>query len=103
MKGVMGIEQTFAFNIPSLEDWLHRWRRQPDTITIAFDGTEICHEGVDSDGHFNLHYGYTNTAQGIQKKCAGLQFATFGSDGAGISDFTPFAYDGKAATRCYMI
>lgn len=99
LNGAMAVSQSFTYDTSTLKDFARRWVHQNDTVTVdPITGIETCHTGVDDDGSTYLYQGQVKEAGQTVMKCAGLQFKKqFGSDGSGIADYAPFAYDAVVA------
>ena len=88
MKGFMALVPVAPLDTEAGQAFVKRWRAQPPTVSMAADGTQICHN--DSDYHIGTepHYLYR-----IGDVCLGLNFSSYHKNGSDIDKFVPYVYD----------
>ena len=73
------------------KSFIKKFRSQANTVVILPNGTRICSDRTDDDGHFKL---FQITPHGqSQYICAGNIYSSFAADGSDITSYASYVYD----------
>ena len=93
MRGFIGLSLAFNTTAPGRTSFIHRWRSQPDTVTIS-NGVRTCpNNTTDDDGGYFLYQDHPNANLSLPMQCTGLQFSAFQQDGSDIDPYVYYTYD----------
>ena len=73
------------------KSFIKNFRSEPNTVVILPNGTRICSDRTDDDGHFKL---FQITPHGkSQYICVGKIYSSFAVDGSDITSYASYVYD----------